>query len=496
MKLIRSFPLTVMSLALLLVACQASTAGSQEDAGSRVSGATLGVTTAIPSQELADEMGLEMRIRQQGRLVESVVAQSAAFEAGIRSGDVLLQLGYVTLYSQDDIDDFVSVHAPGQEVRALLVRAKSGQREELLLELGSGAARPADVIDWQYASLAQLPAALERARAEKKEVLVGLSGAETWWPSTRFEGGALSSILSDPAVVRATDGYVRVIIRRPHAYWFLDQTFADEGGVASATPAGCVTADGTVLPLPGLYVVDSEGASVATTTIRNVDEVLDMLDDPEALSASAPEPAPAASETVSIRVSGFTAAEGITWHGWPNRVKGALDGLPGVHEIEVDLADDRFDITFDPELVSVPDFLRTIRKLDYEPLLVDAPAESAVVAERIAPDSLPDDLRALFAQAKAQNKLLLVEFSGPGWVSCVRMDTVTYPHPDVKEELTRWLQRRADVAAERELATTFEVVAIPTAVLLDHDGRVLERIVGFVPPDDFLQRLSDARRGR
>jgi len=51
---------------------------------------------------------------------------------------------------------------------------------------------------------------------------------------------------------------------------------------------------------------------MAATTIRNVDEVVEMLDDPEALSASNTDADPASPETVSIRVSGFMAAEGIT----------------------------------------------------------------------------------------------------------------------------------------------------------------------------------------
>lgn len=79
-------------------------------------------------------------------------------------------------------------------------------------------------------------------------------------------------------------------------------------------------------------------------------------------------------------------------------------------------------------------------------------------------------------------------------MSCERMDAVTYPHPDVRDELSRWIERRADIVAERELATAFGVSAVPTAVLLDHDGRVLDRVVGFVPPDAFRSRLSSARR--
>lgn len=73
------------------------------------------------------------------------------------------------------------------------------------------------------------------------------------------------------------------------------------------------------------------------------------------------------------------------------------------------------------------------------------------------------------------------------------MDAVTYPHPDVKNELSRWIERRADIVAERDLASAFGVSAVPTAVLLDHEGRVLDRVVGFVQPESFRSRLSSAR---
>ena len=76
------------------------------------------------------------------------------------------------------------------------------------------------------------------------------------------------------------------------------------------------------------------------------------------------------------------------------------------------------------------------------------------------------------------------------------MDAVTYPHPDVKSELTYWVARRSDITQERDLATAFEIAVIPTAVLLGHDGRILDRVLGFLPPDDFRQRLSRARGDR
>lgn len=168
-----------ISLAIAVVACQAPPQEPDVPAARTEARATLGVTTAIPAKELADGMALEFQVRQQGRVVESVAEESAASNAGIRAGDVLLQLGDVTLYSQDDIDDFVSIHEPGEDVRVTLVRSGTREREELLVSLGKGSARAMGGIRWQFASLAQLPAALDRARAEKKKVLVGLSGAET-----------------------------------------------------------------------------------------------------------------------------------------------------------------------------------------------------------------------------------------------------------------------------------------------------------------------------
>jgi S1-C subfamily serine protease len=172
--------ITVSLLAATLVACQSSESGlAPEVLDDGPLAATLGVTTSIPSKALAQEMELEFQVRQQGRLVESVAKGSAASLADIRTGDVLLQLGDVTLYSQDDIDDFLSIHEPGASVRAMLVKEGTSERQELSITLGAGAARGTGGIEWQYASLAQLPAALEQARAEKKKVLVGLSGAET-----------------------------------------------------------------------------------------------------------------------------------------------------------------------------------------------------------------------------------------------------------------------------------------------------------------------------
>ncbi len=83
--------------------------------------------------------------------------------------------------------------------------------------------------------------------------------------------------------------------------------------------------------------------------------------------------------------------------------------------MQVDLADDRFDITYDPNRVAVTGLLESIRTLDYKPEVV----ARASVAGRAAPThielaELPRELADTFAAARKSNKVVLVRFSGPG----------------------------------------------------------------------------------
>jgi len=72
-------------------------------------------------------------------------------------------------------------------------------------------------------------------------------------------------------VVRASVDFVRVIVRRPHAYFFIEDLFEDRGGIRSATPAGCRLADGSTAPLPGLYFLDADGGHLRSVALQGAD---------------------------------------------------------------------------------------------------------------------------------------------------------------------------------------------------------------------------------
>ncbi len=166
----------LLVVCLALAACRATHPSAIDT--EREPAATLGLTTSAPDEALVLEMQLENNVRVNGRVVEAVASGGPSDQAGIRTGDVLLQLGPNTLYSQDDIDDFLRVSRPGSKVVVRLKREHSTTEHELPVTLGAGEPVPAG-FTWQYASQGQLPLALEHARAAKKKILVGVSGAET-----------------------------------------------------------------------------------------------------------------------------------------------------------------------------------------------------------------------------------------------------------------------------------------------------------------------------
>lgn len=73
------------------------------------------------------------------------------------------------------------------------------------------------------------------------------------------------------------------------------------------------------------------------------------------------------------------------------------------------------------------------------------------------------------------------------------MDTVTYPAAGVKEELEQWMLGKVDVSVHPDVARQFEVPAIPEAVAVDGNGRILGRIPDFVEPAAFMARLRQLR---
>ena len=84
-------------------------------------------------------------------------------------------------------------------------------------------------------------------------------------------------------------------------------------------------------------------------------------------------------------------------------------------DVQVDLSDDRFDITYSPAEASLDDFLQAIRRLDYDPEVVTSTSIGGKGSvSRIDPGVLPAEISEVFAEARRAEKPILFRFSGPG----------------------------------------------------------------------------------
>lgn len=175
--------LVVVFATILLLECGSV---GQSRAAQR-SCAMLGVKTQVPNAELAEKTGIEPipRIRPQqwrGRIIREIVPGSPAEEVGLSVGDAILEMSGNTLVSQDDFNDYIGVCKPGDEITLVVKKAGQEKPETIKVKLGKKPLSDADnpvAMTWHYAGLGQFKLALEEAEAEKKLVMVGLSGAET-----------------------------------------------------------------------------------------------------------------------------------------------------------------------------------------------------------------------------------------------------------------------------------------------------------------------------
>ncbi len=75
------------------------------------------------------------------------------------------------------------------------------------------------------------------------------------------------------------------------------------------------------------------------------------------------------------------------------------------------------------------------------------------------------------------------------------MDAVTYPDPEVKKELLTWVEARVDVSLQKGVAELFSVAAIPVALAVTAEGRIVGRLTGFLEPESFKKEIATLREG-
>jgi thioredoxin-related protein len=112
--------------------------------------------------------------------------------------------------------------------------------------------------------------------------------------------------------------------------------------------------------------------------------------------------------------------------------------------------------------------------------------------------------------AKASNKLILLDFTGSDWCGyCIRLDRDVLSKPEFKDYASQNLvlveidfPRRKAQSAEvkrqnEELAQQYQIEGFPTLVVLNGDGQTIWRYDGYFSdgPQAFIAQLEKLRKG-
>ncbi|WP_300904015.1 Do family serine endopeptidase [uncultured Alistipes sp.] len=101
--------------------------------------AMLGIEFRLIDQEFIDRMGEELGIREiGGAYVASVVEGGSASEAGIRKGDVILDVNGVKLVSQSTLQEQIARHRPNDRVKLTIKRGDDVKLFEVTLRNKAG----------------------------------------------------------------------------------------------------------------------------------------------------------------------------------------------------------------------------------------------------------------------------------------------------------------------------------------------------------------------
>jgi len=110
----------------------------------------------------------------------------------------------------------------------------------------------------------------------------------------------------------------------------------------------------------------------------------------------------------------------------------------------------------------------------------------------------PAELDMQLSTAKAQKKLVLLDFYADWCISCKEMEVNTFANPEVSKELKQFVLLQADVttnsADNQALLKRFGLYGPPGILIFNQNSEEQkeQRVIGYMPPQRFIERLKNA----
>lgn len=103
-----------------------------------------------------------------------------------------------------------------------------------------------------------------------------------------------------------------------------------------------------------------------------------------------------------------------------------------------------------------------------------------------------------FKAALGSNDKIIIDFYADWCIPCKELDRFTFTDDRVIDATSSYKAFKADLTKSNSseveaLRKEFKIVGVPTVLLIGSDGNEVERITGFLPPEEFLKKLEQVK---
>ncbi len=98
--------------------------------------------------------------------------------------------------------------------------------------------------------------------------------------------------------------------------------------------------------------------------------------------------------------------------------------------------------------------------------------------------------------AQEQEKHVIADFWSEACTWCDRLEDSTFTHPDVIALSEDMIFVKAEAKEDTVLRDRYEIAGFPTVILLKSSGEEIDRIYGFLPPEEFVSTIRSYLQGK
>jgi|TARA_B110000208_G_scaffold188465_1_gene248194 thiol:disulfide interchange protein len=165
-----------------------------------------------------------------------------------------------------------------------------------------------------------------------------------------------------------------------------------------------------------------------------------------------------------------------------------LPGIKSKEDIETILDKDAFTIEYDETLTTLDDMYSAILDLGYAPRLASDKGSNA--GTKVVIGEVPQPIADALIQARAMSKILLVDFFAQWCIACKALDEQTLSSEKVQSALAGYIFVKVNTDQFPHSAVYYDVVGMPTLLVLDANGNETFRSVGSISAADLSEKLE------